>query len=96
MYHAVCPLQRLGHNSSVEERMQLTVCPLHSSGSSPGCGRVFQRIFFWLITLCKPVLRQHGRKWLNTPEWHRATCGHRAGRPESNYDQTMAEQKRKV
>jgi len=55
---SACPLSGPGHDSSVGERMYLTVCPLRGSGSIPGRGRVFQRSFPWLITLCQPILNQ--------------------------------------
>jgi len=76
--------------------MYLTVCPLRSPGSIPGRGVVLQEIFLWLITLCQPVLSQHGRKWLNPPHWHHTSCGHQEGRPKFSQGQTMVELKQKV
>jgi len=43
-----------------------TDCPLHGLGSNPGHGGVFEGKFPWLITPCKPVLSQRGRKWHQT------------------------------
>ena len=54
----------VSHDSSVGK---LTVCPPFGPGSISSQGRVFQGIFPWLITLCQPVLSQHGRKWLKLP-----------------------------
>jgi len=45
----------------------LIVCPAHGLRSDTGHGGIFQRIFPWLLTLCQPVLSQHGKKWLNLP-----------------------------
>ena len=58
----VCPLHGPGNDSSVVELMYLTVCSLFGPGSIPGRGRVFQRIFPGLITICQSVLSQRGRK----------------------------------
>ena len=41
--------------------------PPRGPGSIPSHGGVFQGIFPWLIALCRPVLIQRGRKWLNRP-----------------------------
>jgi len=49
----------LSHESSVREKMYITVCSLHSPGSISDGGDVFKGIFLW------PT--QHGRKWLNLP-----------------------------
>jgi len=80
-------------DSSVGERINLTVCLPCSPGSQPW--GVFQGIFSWLITLCQPVLSQRIRKWLNpSPQWHHKTCGNRGGRPKSNHRQTAAAERK--
>jgi len=49
------------------EYILLSVLDRRGPGSIPGGGGVSQGIFPRLITLCEPVLRQLGRKWLNLP-----------------------------
>jgi len=54
-------------------------------------GGVFQKIFPWLITLCQPVLSQHGKKWFNlspTTQHNNTTRGHQGGRPKSMQPRT--------
>jgi len=46
MYHTACPLRAPGHDSSAGEWMYLTACLRHGSGWIPGCGGLFQGIFF--------------------------------------------------
>ena len=55
----------ISHDSSMGERLYLTICPPCGLGSIPDRGGVFQEIFPWLITFCQPVLSQCCRKWLN-------------------------------
>ena len=44
MYLTVCPLHAPGHDSSVGELMDLTICPPCGPGSIPGHGGVVQEI----------------------------------------------------
>ena len=57
----------LAHDSSLGELLYLTVRLLRGTGLTPSRVGTFQGIFPWLITLCQPVLRQHGRKLPTLP-----------------------------
>jgi len=64
----VCPICDLGpgHDSSVGERTYLTVVLPCGPGSTPSCGRIFQEILPWLITLCQLVWGQRGMQKMAT------------------------------
>jgi len=58
---------KVSHNFSIGEWMYLTVCPLSGPGSNSVHGRVFHRIFPWLITLCQPFLMPLWQKMAQSP-----------------------------
>jgi len=47
--------------------MYLIICSLRGPGSVPGLGRIFQRIFPWLIALCQPSPEPAGQKMSQSP-----------------------------
>jgi len=57
----------------------------------PSHGRIFQGIFFGLITSANPSWASVAENGSISLQWHHTACGQRGGRPKYNYGQKMAE-----
>jgi len=43
----------------------------------PGMSKYFKEFFFWLITLCQPIVGQYvAENDSISPQWHHTSCGH--------------------
>ena len=92
-YLQILKQQSASYDSSVGERMNLTVCPPCGTGLIPGMTEYFKGFFSGDHTLPirpEPVWQKMAQYPLNGT----TTCGHLAGKPKSNYEQTMTEVKK--
>ena len=77
------------------EWMNLTVCPLFGPGSIPDCGRMFQWIFPWPLTLCQPTFQASmAENGSISPLQHHTTCRPWEGWPIPNQPLTDTDWKK--